>query len=183
MPVCEKHGRYIPEGQHCGACWAEGSLAKKAESKSTATKPTKIKQLMDKAQRLFSEKIKGKYCKGKFTECWTCGKPVLSKGTSITNTVHCGHYYPKGIYWELAFDELNAGPQCFNCNINTQGVIPAMRNKLVSVWGEDRIKELDHKAERFNLDKKMGIKKSRPEDIWIIGQIELMKRERKSAKQ
>lgn len=182
MPVCEKHGSYIPEGQHCGACWSEGALFKKAESKGSATKPSERKKLKDKAQALFSKIIKAKYCKGKFVNCSTCGKPVLSKGTSIINTAHCGHYYPKSTHWELAYLEFNAMPECYMCNCNTQGIIPAMRNKLVEVWGEEKIKELDNMAEKFINEKKSGIKKSQPPEMWLIGQIELLKQKAKSLK-
>ena len=35
MPICERHTRYIPEGQYCGACWSEGVLTKKVEEKAT----------------------------------------------------------------------------------------------------------------------------------------------------
>ncbi|MEN9370663.1 MAG: hypothetical protein RI952_1528 [Bacteroidota bacterium] len=182
MPVCEKHTRYIPEGQHCGACWSEGVLFKKAESKSSATKPSGIKKLKDKAQALFSKKIKAKYCKSKFVNCWTCGKAILSKGTSVTNTAHCGHYYPKSTHWELAYTLFNAGIQCYMCNCNAQGIIPAMRNKLVEVWGEEIIKQLDNVAEKFINEKKSGIKKSQPSEMWLIGQIELLKQETKNLK-
>ena len=180
MPVCEKHTRWIPEGQHCGACWNEGILFKKTESKGTATKPSSLKKLKDKAQALFSKKIKSKYCKGKFVNCWTCGKPVLSKGTGVTDTAHCGHYYPKSTHWEIAYNECNSGIQCYMCNCNSQGIIPAMRNKLVEVWGEDKIKELDNLAEKFMIEKRSGIKKSKPPEMWLIGQIELLKKELKT---
>ena len=182
MAVCEKHGRFFKDNEFCGACWAAGSLAKKVESKATASKPSGLKRLKDKAQALHSKKIKAIYCKEKFTNCWTCGKPVLTKGTSVVNTIHCGHYFPKGTYWELAYLLENSGLQCYDCNCNNQGVIPAMRIKLVSIFGESVISKLDKLADKFINEKRAGIKKSQPPEMWLIGQIELLKRELKVVK-
>lgn len=179
MPVCERHTRYIPEGQYCGACWSEGILTKKAEEKDTKKNKGSLTKNKEKIQAMLSKMMKEKYCKTKYTNCWTCGKPTLSKGTSITNTVHCGHYYPKAIYWTLSHLLINTGVQCWKCNSLNQGVIPAMRPKLVEIWGEEKIKELEAKADQFIKDKNLGIIKSKPDAFQLLAMIQELKSKNK----
>ena len=175
MPICERHTRYIPEGQYCGACWSEGVLTKKVEEKATKQNKSSLTKQKEKIQAILSKMMKDKYCKTKYTNCWTCGKPTLSKGTSITNTVHCGHYYPKAIYWPLSHLLINTGVQCWKCNTLHQGIIPAMRPKLVEIWGEEKIKELDAKADQFIKDKNLGIIKSKPDSFQLLAMIQELK--------
>jgi hypothetical protein len=176
MAVCERHGIYLREGTECGKCWSEGAKKRDIENKSTKSKPTKIKSLKDKAQSLLSKRFKEKYCKSEFINCWICSKPVRTKGSSVLNTTHCSHYYPKSIYWELAFLQENLGACCYDCNVNNPEGVPAMRAKLIQVHGEEKIKELDLKANKFMIELKTGQKKSQPSDIWLMAQIEGLKK-------
>ena len=181
MAVCERHGIYTKGEELCGQCWREGVRSKQIDKKSAPGKKTQIKSLADKAQSVFSKLVKLTYCKGKsHTNCATCGKPVLVKGTNIVNTAHAGHYYPKSIYWQLAYELENAMPQCYKCNTITQGVIPAMRTKLVEYWGEEKINALDLKADQFNVKVKTGQLKSRPDEIWLMAMIQKLNNDLKT---
>jgi len=175
MPVCERHGIYTKGNELCGQCWREGARIKSAEKKSSKGKPTQRKALKDKAQALYSKLMKAKLCKDqKFTICCTCQKSILVKGTNVTNTAHIGHYFPKGIYWMLAYDELNANVQCYQCNMIQQAAIPAMRNSLVKLHGEEKIKDLEKRAEDFLIKVKSGQLKSQPDEIWLMAMIQAM---------
>lgn len=183
MPICEKHGTYLKGDEVCGYCWRETSSIKKASSKQTNGSTTN-KVLRDRVQRNFSKLIKKIHCgENQFTECWTCGKRIYVKGSSVITTAHCGHYFPKGIYWELACDIHNAGIQCYQCNIWNQGVIPAMRTKLVQIWGEENIKDLEKRAESFLLRVKTGQIKSRPDDLWLMAMARKLKEDLNNASQ
>lgn len=180
MPVCERHGIYTKGDEICGQCWREGARAKVAEKKSAKGKPTQRKALKDKAQALYSKIMKAKLCGDKkFVNCSTCGKPVQVKGSNVLNTAHIGHYFPKGIYWQLAYDEFNCNIQCPGCNLNQQAAIPAMRNSLVKLHGEEKIKDLEQRAEDFLIKVKSGQLKSQPDEIWLMGMIEMLKSKNK----
>lgn len=176
MGLCERHGRYLPPGTECGACWNEGAKKKSIEQKSEKNKPTKLKSLKDRAQSLLSKKLKDKYCKTEFVNCWICSKPVRTKGSSILNTVHCSHYFPKSIYWELAYLEENISACCYDCNVNNPGSVPALRQKLIQVHGEHTIKSLEERAEKFMIEVKTGQKKRQPDELFLIANIELLKK-------
>ena len=179
MPVCERHGIFTKGDEICGQCWREGALAKVAEKKSAKGKPTQRKALKDKAQSLYSKLMKTKLCGDKkFVNCSTCGKSIQAKGSNIVNTAHVGHYFPKSIYWGLAYDIVNGNLQCYKCNVLDQAAIPAMRNSLVKLHGEDKIKDLEQRAEDFLIKVKSGQLKSQPDEIWLIGMIEEMKRKK-----
>lgn len=182
MAICTIHGEVITHPLGCTRCqWVE-SKRKKDGKKSftkngfTVSNKSNLSKLKEAAQRLINKRMKELYCKDKvFVNCSTCKKPVRVKGSSVVDTVHCGHYHPKGIYWELAYLPENSLPQCYDCNVNNQGIIPAMRNELVKIYGEQKIKELDAKADQFMLEKKAGIKKNQPSEIWLMGVIQDLK--------
>lgn len=176
MPVCEKHGIYYNDKQFCGGCWRENAKIATAVKKSSKGKPTQRKSLLDKAQALYSKIMKAIHCKDRiFCNCSTCNKVIPVKGSDVTRTTHIGHYFPKSIYWGLAYDIYNSMPQCWHCNIVAQGVIGAMRPKLVAKWGEDKIHDLEKRAEEFLTKVKTGQLKSRPDEIWIMGAIQELK--------
>lgn len=182
MAVCEKHGEIITHPLGCTRCqWADSEkrkAQKKAVSKSGfyESKPSVLKSLKEKAQRELRKVVLALYCKGKvFTNCWTCGKPVKVKGTSVVDSIHVGHYFPKGVYWSLAYDLENCGLQCYDCNCNKEGVIPAMRITLVSVHGEEKIKALELRADEFMKLKKIGFHKNQPDPFWIELMIKKLK--------
>lgn len=183
MPVCLEHGIYYRENQTCSKCgirqWNEARQKNKDEKhtvkKFEKSKPNNLKKLRDRAQNLLSSWFKKKYCKGKYENCWICHKPVLVKGSHIMNTVHCSHFYPKSIYWNLAYNEENLSCCCYNCNVNNPGTVPALRNKLVSIHGEQKIKELDNLAEQFMIKVNTKQLKSRPDELYLLAIINELK--------
>jgi len=173
MPVCERHGIYHTEQQQCGICWREDQRERRSAPARTANK----NKLWNSSLAMYSRKIKKIWSNGSGKiECVTCGKIMPEKGGSVVTSPHCGHYFPKGVYWGLAFDERNAAPQCYSCNVWNQGVIPAMRRALVARWGAEAIAELEAYAETWLREKKCGIHPQRPPDMWILGCSEAMKK-------
>ena len=56
--ICEKHGSYIPDGQHCGMCWNEGLKDQKAANKVVAKKikeATKVFPKSDQSNQTYNE--------------------------------------------------------------------------------------------------------------------------------
>ena len=175
-PICLEHGIYYRENQCCSKCgvraWNE-ARQKNKEEKQTIKKfekkiPTKLNKLLNNAQKILSSNLKSKYCKGKYVNCAICLKPVLTKGTNIMNTVHCGHYFPKSEYWELAHLEENNCEVCYDCNVNKPHTAPAMRYLLVQRFGEEKIKELELRAAKFMIEIKTGIKKRKPDKLYLL---------------
>lgn len=179
MAICDIHGEIITHLLGCTRCqWVE-SEKRKAEKKAFSkngfyqSKPSKLKSLKEKAQRTLRKKVLEKYCKGNvYVNCWTCGSPVKIKGSSVVDSIHVGHYFPKGVYWMIAYDLRNVGLQCYDCNVNNQGVIPAMRIELVKIFGESKIQELEKDAAEFLKLKKAGIYKNQPDELWLTGMIQ-----------
>lgn len=176
MAICERHGVYLKGQEICGYCFREGFKEKSIKKKSAPGKKTSKKVLKDKAQALFSQLVKLTYCKDQaFTNCYTCDKRIQVKGSDLISTTHAGHYFPKSTHWMIAYDIENAAPQCYQCNVWNQGIIPAMRSKLVEKWGEEKIKDLEQRAEEFTIKVKTGQLKSQPDDIWLMAKIQELK--------
>lgn len=162
MPVCDKHQRYYQADSICPACWK----AKKNPFKKTfySAKPTPLNNLRKRVNSEFSKLIKLKYDKGGYAHCFTCGKLV---GMAGIFGAHCGHYFTKSTYWGLAYDERNAGIQCYDCNVNKQGDIPAMRRRLVEIHGSQAIESLELDAEMFLAKKKQRIVSTKPDENFL----------------
>lgn len=181
MPVCEKHGRYIPTGQHCGACWSEGAFTKKVEAKSSATKfkkpTTKSGQdrakLKMKLQSLWSKHMKSYYQERGLYHCWITGKTSLKSGI---HGMHVSHYFPKGVLWQLWTVPENSGICTYDQNVNKPETVGMMRSKMVKVWGELRIKELEEKAEYHKRMMAIGAEPKRPPEEWLLANIHELKR-------
>lgn len=178
MSYCEKHGERIWHPLGCTRCQWEESERKKADRRSfnrsgfQQRKRTELSSLKETAQAKLRILMLRRYCLGKvFVNCSTCFKPVLVSSPHITKVVHCGHYYPKGVYWELAYEDENHAPQCYDCNCNKKEIIPAMRVFLVREWGEELITSLDRRAEDFTLRRKMGIISDQPDELFLRGKI------------
>ena len=162
MPVCDKHQRYYPADSICPACWK----AKKNPFKKQfySAKPTPLNNLRKRVNSEFSKLIKLKYDKGGYAHCFTCGKLV---GMAGIFGAHCGHYFTKSTYWGLAYDERNAGIQCYDCNVNKQGDIPAMRRRLVEIHGAAAVEALELDAETFFAKKKQRLVGTKPDETFL----------------
>lgn len=150
-------------------------LAKHPNAKIIKPVVKSRKQLIEEGQRLLSLNFKKKYCPDIKTNCSVCNKPVPTKGNHIMNTIHAAHYYPKGIYWGLMFEEANLAPACYVHNCDKPESAPAMRNWMIKTYGEKALKELDKKAEKFMQDMNLGIIKSRPDTLYLQAEIHFLK--------
>ena len=94
------------------------------------------KDLVKKADQLFSKYIRNKYASNGAVSCITCGK------TDSVARMDAGHYIDRrwtGTRW----NEKNVHPQCQHCNRFLDGNIEKYREKLLSLYGEQVIEELD----------------------------------------
>lgn len=68
--ICEKHGKFIPSGQHCGECWNEGWKNQKAATKVVSKQikeATKVLPKTDQSNQKYNEqKLKSFRSKGKY---------------------------------------------------------------------------------------------------------------------
>lgn len=180
MALCEKHGRFFRDNEFCGACWAAGSLAKKVESKAVIKsgrfkKPIQIKastkertKLKNKLQSLIAKHMKTYYSERGLNYCFISGKSTNAKG--IYN-LHASHYFPKGVLWQLWTVPENIGLSTYDMNINKPETVGMMRNKLVQIWGEERFKELEKRAEYHKQMIAIGAEKKYPPQEWLDAKI------------
>lgn len=88
------------------------------------------------------------YVKAKEKDCFTCG----SRGLEGINA-QAGHYLPVGHVGSnnaLSWDERQIHLQCSRCNGVGQGEQVAYRAKLIILYGEETVKELE--ARRYKTD-------------------------------
>ena len=167
--ICEKHGKFIPEGQHCGECWNETKFINKAKSKKLTVKikpnndipkPKKTKipitekqtfELKKIAQNKFNAFIRKRDSK-EFCICCQKGKPEQA-----------GHFYSAGHYNHLRFNEDNVHGCCIRCNYYLSGNLGEYRKHLEIKIGKKRLEYLD-----FLKDSKTSSKNNRFEYLEII---------------
>lgn len=100
------------------------------------------KDLVKKADKVFSKYIRNKYAVNGAVSCITCGK------TDEVRNMDAGHYIDRrwtGTRW----DERNVYPQCRNCNRFLDGNIEKFKTKLLSLHGLSILEDLErdkHKA-------------------------------------
>jgi len=105
-----------------------------------------IDWLEDKLQDLVNAKVRKRDSSGGFFICISCDelKPV--------SQMNAGHYYPKEPlqYRAVKFDLDNINGQCVRCNKYLSGnLIPYRANLLLKI-GEQRLKQLEMKAQLNN---------------------------------
>lgn len=170
MGLCNFHGYFKGDGE-CQACinfilWSESVKQKKIEAadkrfqqkinyvkkvtRQKASKSGKDNRLFNyrkRADDAFSMYVRGLYnTPSGYTHCRTCGAIKETFG-GLFNGIHAGHYFPKGKFWWLRYRVENALPQCYDCNVNNKEIIPAMRPKLVALFGEESIKKFEQDSE------------------------------------
>lgn len=161
--ICEKHGSYIPDGQHCGMCWNENKFLKKQEAKEVLIKekkevkkripnykkPTHIlkKLAQDKFNAFIRNRDKKELC-----ICCKSAKPEQA-----------GHFYSAGHYNHLRFNEDNVHGCCLRCNYFLSGNLGEYRKNLEVKIGKKRLEHLD-----FLKDSKTSSKNNRFEYLEII---------------
>jgi hypothetical protein len=180
MAICQLHGIFIKEGTQCGMCWREGAVIaqqkkkieiqeqkKKGKSGSTYRDNLK-KRLQAEWSRLMIKYLKeqGLYY------CWITGKTTSVKGLF---SLHVSHYYPKSELWQLWTDPVNSGLSTYNENVNKSHTVTQMREIMGQLWGKEAVSNLDKKAEEARQRIKLGIDPKYPSDMWLLGQIQLLK--------
>ncbi len=112
-------------------------------------KPTR-KFLVKKLDTLFSLYIRLKATDKKgFLKCYTCGVKKHYK-----NYMQCGHFISRRHYI-LRWSEKNARPQCYGCNVMSQGKQYQFAINLNKEYGYDIAEELlqeSRKTAKFSND-------------------------------
>lgn len=71
------------------------------------------------------------------------GKPCISCGRTYEH-MDAGHYYGKGAYPNLKYDEMNVHMQCRRCNM--QGNVQGFMKGLLERYGQEFLDALEIKA-------------------------------------
>lgn len=154
-------------------------LAKNPTAKVVYRKSDITKYLTD-AQYQISRLAKAVYGgESKYINCWVCNKPVLLRGTTINNTSHCSHYYPKSRYWGIAHLLVNVGLCCKQCNVDEPETAPAMLPKMIEWHGKENIENLHKLATEFKFKKDTGVEHEKPDAFHLMAVIKILKQEYK----
>lgn len=95
-------------------------------------------KLIKKADELFSEYIRRKYADDMgMVKCFTCGKKTYWYGEGM----QCGHFISRSCI-KLRWDETNARPQCYRCNVALNGNYPIYAENI----GIKEIKRLNKES-------------------------------------
>jgi 5-methylcytosine-specific restriction endonuclease McrA len=172
MPNCQNCGAYIHSEGWCIKCGISAMKGKKAKTEKPK-KSNDLTKAIKRADALFSKIIRTKFDRDGFTNCCTCGKPVRTFGGTFG--AHCGHLFPKFRYWLHRWDLRNAGPQCYDCNVNQEGQQIRMFSYLEKVHGQETMAELRQEIDDFDLKRKAGIIKSKPDVFFVESEIKRLK--------
>jgi hypothetical protein len=72
--------------------------------------------------------------------CITCGKPYPAFGSGC---LQAGHFIG-GRNNQVLFDERQVFAQCYNCNINLKGNWVPYRKKMVALYGEEVVADMEN---------------------------------------
>lgn len=80
-------------------------------------------------------------------------EPCISCGSTQANQWDCGHFYAKGNYSFLRFNEDNCNKQCNRpCNTDKSGNISEYRKGLIKKIGIERVQWLDdHRHDKLDI--------------------------------
>ena len=88
-----------------------------------------------KLDTLFSKYIRIKFSKNGYCECYTCGRQYeIAK-------IQCGHFWSRK-HQSVRWNEDNARPQCYGCNVGSYGRQYEFGLKLEAEIGTERFEEL-----------------------------------------
>ncbi|NOT37345.1 MAG: hypothetical protein HOP11_08210 [Saprospiraceae bacterium] len=182
MPNCSDCSRFIPSGNMCQDCYqrivrnqktADKIATKKQFNTVNKSELTKYREnLKKRLQDKISKLIKAYYKERGLYYCWIKGNTTNVKGLY---SLHASHYYAKGDIWQLWCSPVNIGLSSYDQNVNNPQNVTSMRRKMIEVWGEEKVKELDKKADHFRMQIKLGIDKSKPTNEWMLGMMEILK--------
>lgn len=103
-----------------------------------------IDWLIDKLQEIVNAIVRQRDSENSFFICISCDdlKPLKQ--------MNAGHYYEKSFYKSVRFDLDNIHGQCVRCNKYLSANLIPYRKNLILKIGEQRLKQLDQKAELKN---------------------------------
>lgn len=119
-----------------------------------------VAQLRKKLWKLMSEYIRSTSAiegSEKFGKCFTCNKVI-----DLKYECDVGHFYPKGAFGCLRFDERNLRIQCKTCNLFLQGNVVEFEKRLRAEIGDEHMEELH--ATRRDVFK--------PGKAWYVSEVE-----------
>lgn len=177
MPLCIKHGVYIKPGDFCRQCndekKAEWDRSDKEKKKATVKRVkgfsrrsgTKTR-LRDALQALYGKIMRAYYKSIGVYYCWIGGPACSSRKDGLFG-LHISHFYAKGSLFYLWLHPVNSGVCCYHHNVVDQGTVGEMREMMIKVWGREKVEDLDKKAAMYQSQKRMGIIKSGPDEMWL----------------
>lgn len=125
----------IVKNKLCPSCRKEKKLIKLEKHKTTKSYDKKnYKTLHRKCWKLMSFIVRKKWeWRNDLVQCYTCGK------IAHFSKMDCGHYW----HDKLDFDERNLKPQCDSCNRRKSGNLAVYGAKLLRLYGEEWMKQLE----------------------------------------
>lgn len=95
-----------------------------------------FKELVRKLDAVFSEFVRlNQVDDNGYVRCITCGKLYNWKN------IHNGHFISRSIF-ATRFNEINCNPQCCHCNSFKQGEWLIYEQRLIEMYGEEKVNEL-----------------------------------------
>lgn len=136
--------RVIFSRGRCQSCAAKtyGSLKKNKHKGLHSKKPSRRTALISKIDSAFSKYIRNFHSdEHGYVRCFTSGNRIPWK------EAQAGHYVPRGNF-STRWDPMNVFPQSKYDNEDLNGNLTVYREKLVSIYGEAAVKELEYKGRR-----------------------------------
>lgn len=133
------------------------------------TKKKSVSSLKKKAWILFSTYIRLRDClkttgSTEYGKCITCGE------VQNFSDADAGHWIPRR--WnETLFDKKNVNLQCKTCNWGKGGNVHEYRRKLVEMYGEEEVLELERRAwlpHKFTVEELEDLIKELKNDILTL---------------
>ena len=105
----------------------------KSEMKQLKEKTLDRRYYLKLAQTTFNTYIR---LRDKGLPCVSCNRPLTTKHDA-------GHFYARGSFPNLRFEELNCHSQCVQCNRDRAGNLLEYREGLIKRIGQDKFDELE----------------------------------------
>jgi len=118
------------------------AIKSKCKKRVTTRKKT-VTQLKKELWRYFSTYIRTR----DNYRCFTCDR--YAKGAGM----HAGHFISNSIGGlGLRYEETNVHAQCYNCNINKSGNLVEYRERMVALYGEPYVKQIEQRRHEITKD-------------------------------
>lgn len=100
-------------------------------------KSTDLAKLKRKLEGIFNEYIRRRDCVGGYGLCISCNKPYQYE------KLQAGHFWSKGAYPAIRYDERNVHSQCAGCNLFRHGNHGEYRLGLIQKIGQEEVDKLE----------------------------------------